>query len=298
MIRAFIFDLSFDEIKESKLLSKAKEVGVETVLLSTKEDENGLLDLVLSPSSVKRSEPHPDILLEAFIRLGMDSREALVFTESEDGIKTALRANTNIIAIENDTLDREKAKNLGVSVVLSTLSSFPDFASLDDLDAIYRQLRRIGKDAKKYGANWITPLERKLPMEVVEKKAIEEARKAMYNAYAPYSKFKVGAALLSSQSGRIYSGCNVENASFGATICAERNAITTAITAEGAIGIDLLVVSSMVNPPAIPCAICLQVMSEFIRPETPIILISNEGTMVRYQYKDLLPHPFDFGDNQ
>ena len=116
----------------------------------------------------------------------------------------------------------------------------------------------------------------------------------MEHAYSPYSHFNVGAAVLSSGSGRIYSGCNVENASYGATICAERNAITTAITNEGAIGIDLMVITSRCNPPAKPCAVCLQVMSEFIRPETPIVLANTMGVVENYKFSDLLPQPFDY----
>lgn len=88
----------------------------------------------------------------------------------------------------------------------------------------------------------------------------------------------------------------MENASYGATICAERNAITTAVAAEGVIGIDMVVVASQSLPPAQPCAVCLQVMSEFIRSETPVILVSTKGKIERYVYSDLLPHPFEFGE--
>ena len=115
-------------------------------------------------------------------------------------------------------------------------------------------------------------------------------------AYCPYSHFQVGAAVLSASTGRIYSGCNMENASYGATICAERNAITTAVAAEGRIGLDLIVVASRSSHPAPPCAVCLQVISEFALPETPVILINDEGVEERYLFSDLLPHPFEFED--
>ena len=81
-------------------------------------------------------------------------------------------------------------------------------------------------------------------------KCIKAALSARMNAYTPYSEYKVGAAVLSASSGRIYKGCNIENSSYGATICAERNAVTTALAAEGALGIDLLVVASEDYPPA------------------------------------------------
>lgn len=161
----------------------------------------------------------------------------------------------------------------------------------------YLSKKEIKVEKKKYGANIICVKERKESEEEIEKKMIEKAKEAMKNAYAPYSHFRVGASILSAESGEIYSGCNMENASFGATICAERNAITTAITNEGVIGIDKVVVASEVEPPALPCAICLQVMSEFIREETEVVAVSSSGKIVRYKYRDLLPHPFDFSDN-
>ena len=252
--------------------------------------------LVLSGEDTVRKKPMPDIYLLASIKLGLDGNECLVFENTESGIEAARAAGCRISALLSSGMTREKAKRKGADIILDSLSHFPSFTSQDDLQLEIGKLLHIGKGAMKYGANWITPLERKLPMEVVEKKALEEARKAMYNAYCPYSKFRVGAAVLSAATGRIYSGCNMENASFGATICAERNAITTAVTHEGAFGIDLVVISSQCLPPAQPCAVCLQVMSEFIRPETPIILVSEDGTTERYRYCDLLPHPFEFGD--
>ena len=120
------------------------------------------------------------------------------------------------------------------------------------------------------------------------------ALRARENAYTPYSKFKVGACVKSAATGRLYAGCNVENSSFGATICAERNAITTAIAAEGIIGIETLVVVSDDEPPAPPCALCLQVLAEFTSPDSLVILSSLEGKMCRYKFSELLPNPFIF----
>ncbi len=252
-------------------------------------------DIVLSEKDIVRNKPMGDIYLLAAIKLGIEPVEALVFEDTESGIKASLAAGCPT-AVMTGSLTAEEAKRKGAAFVFESFSAFPSFGSAEELDGELRRLRHIGKGAKKYGANWITPLERTLPIALVEKNAIEEARKAMYNAYAPYSKFRVGAAILSAATGRIYPGCNMENASYGATICAERNAITTAVANEGAIGIDLIVISSECNPPAQPCAVCLQVMSEFIRPETPVVLVSSDGTTERYKYSDLLPHPFEFGD--
>ena len=103
--------------------------------------------------------------------------------------------------------------------------------------------------------------------------------------------FKVGAAVVSS-SGRIYTGCNVENSSYGATICAERNAITTGVAAEGrGFSIDLIAVASEGESPAPPCAVCLQVIAEFASPDT-LVILSASGKVEEYRFRELLPKPF------
>ena len=292
----------------AELVRKAAECGIKTAVASSAPGWRVLENIrsmglsekdfsaVLSGEDVVRNKPLPDIYLLSAIRLGLERSECLVFEDTPSGVEAAVAAGSKCCALLSSGMTRDEAKRKGADIILDSLSHFPSFGSEDELQTEIGKLLHIGKGAKKYGANWITPLERTLPMEVVEKKALEEARKAMYNAYCPYSKFRVGAAVLSAATGRIYSGCNMENASYGATICAERNAITTAVTNEGAFGIDLVVISSQCLPPAQPCAVCLQVMSEFIRPETPVILVSEDGTSERYHYSDLLPHPFEFGD--
>lgn len=122
-------------------------------------------------------------------------------------------------------------------------------------------------------------------------RAFEEACDARKNAYAPYSKFKVGAALVTS-GGRIYRGCNVENASFGATICAERGAILSA-HADGEREYRFIVVVTEADPPSVPCALCLQVMAEFCPPDFEIFLASPRGIETETELGSLLPHPFN-----
>ena len=119
---------------------------------------------------------------------------------------------------------------------------------------------------------------------------IEAACAARQNAYAPYSHFKVGAALLG-EDGQIYTGVNVENASFGLTNCAERTAIFTMLTS-GAHGIRALAVCTK-NAVA-PCGSCRQVISEFVDHEDdiPIYLADTAGNVRETTLRALLPDPF------
>ncbi len=121
----------------------------------------------------------------------------------------------------------------------------------------------------------------------------EAARDVREQAYAPYSNFPVGAALLM-ESGEIYTGCNVENASIGATVCAERNAIGTAVAHGGRRAKALAVVTDL-EPAAAPCGICRQVLSEFA-DDLPILMASASGAREFTTLDDLLPHRFGKAD--
>ena len=123
-------------------------------------------------------------------------------------------------------------------------------------------------------------------------KLINEALEAQKNAYAPYSKFKVGAAILT-ETGNVYKGCNVENASFGATICAERNAATTAIAREGKVRFKAIAIASTSEDPAPPCGICRQFLSEFTDTEAPVYLVSaKSGKTKEFSFGKLMPESF------
>jgi cytidine deaminase len=124
-------------------------------------------------------------------------------------------------------------------------------------------------------------------------KAFETAVKARENAYAPYSGFKVGAALALKNSEKIFPGCNVENASYGGTICAERTAIVSVIASEGKVDFDFCVVVTGSEPASVPCALCLQVFSEFCSPDFPIYLATPKGIEKKVLLKELLPIPFN-----
>ena len=123
-----------------------------------------------------------------------------------------------------------------------------------------------------------------------EKELREKALEAATKAYAPYSKFNVGCALLTA-SGNVYTGCNVENASYGLTTCAERNAIANAINAEGEIEIKKLVVYTPTPKPTPPCGACRQVIHEFGNPEIKSYCDGDDSNT--HYSEDLLPHAFD-----
>ena len=116
------------------------------------------------------------------------------------------------------------------------------------------------------------------------------ARHVRENAYAPYSGFKVGAAVLT-RSGIIYTGCNVENATFGATVCAERNAIGALVAAGGSHPIGCAVFTDAAKP-APPCGICRQVLSEF-NSDLLVISMNVAGDVVEWDLGALLPFTFD-----
>ena len=124
-------------------------------------------------------------------------------------------------------------------------------------------------------------------------KLAEEAR---LNAYVPYSKFRVGAALLTSD-GKVYTGCNIESASFGATNCAERTAIFKAISEGESKFVKIAIASdnSDKNQPTWPCGICRQVIVEFA-DDIQVITGSSKGDIIEINIKDLLPHYFAKGD--
>jgi cytidine deaminase len=119
---------------------------------------------------------------------------------------------------------------------------------------------------------------------------MDRAREAALRAYAPYSRFQVGCALRT-VSGALFTGCNVENASYGLTICAERNAIFSAVATEGP-GMrvaELAVIALGHEFP--PCGACRQVIAEFAAPDAPVCFLQN-GQLVTRTVRELLPATF------
>ena len=121
---------------------------------------------------------------------------------------------------------------------------------------------------------------------------IEAARAAMRNAYAPYSDFAVGAAIKTAD-GSIFTGCNVENASYGLTICAERNALFSAITAGARNFTEMVIIADTTNAPY-PCGACRQVISEFCAPDFIIHVIADKNPDITEKLTsgELLPKSF------
>ena len=124
---------------------------------------------------------------------------------------------------------------------------------------------------------------------------IEEAKKAMANAYAPYSGFFVGAALLS-QDGTVYTGCNVENAAFGAGICAERTALFKAVSDGHRDFVAIAVVGGKdgkIEDFCYPCGVCRQAISEFVNVDFKFYFTNSSGDIVSYNLEEMLPHSFN-----
>lgn len=123
---------------------------------------------------------------------------------------------------------------------------------------------------------------------------LEAARAAMARAYAPYSRFRVGAALLcddGTEGGTVVTGGNVENASYPAGLCAERAAVGAAI-AQGLRRFRALAIATESDVPSPPCGICRQVLVEFA-PSLPVVSVARDGQVARWSLDLLLPHPFD-----
>ena len=136
------------------------------------------------------------------------------------------------------------------------------------------------------------------PLTKAEETALlDAAQAARENSYSPYSKYKVGAAVLT-EDGRIFTGTNLENASYGLTVCAERNAMFAAVGAGQRRLRALALITQKLPGMAFnsPCGACRQVMSEFMPPNTPIliaVLDNNKRTVYRKQLRELMPFPFD-----
>ena len=126
---------------------------------------------------------------------------------------------------------------------------------------------------------------------MTDRALIKEAVTAMKNAYAPYSRYSVGAALLCADD-RVYTGCNVENGSLGLSICAERNAMTTAVGEGRLKPVAIAVAGGIEGKICPPCGACRQFLSEFNSDMS--VVLEEDGRPVIYRLSDLLPLQFKF----
>ena len=213
---------------------------------------------------IERKKPFPDIYLTAASDIGVNIGECIVFEDAINGVQAAKAAGALCGGVST-SFTEEELRATGADFIIRGLDAFENFSTLGEFN---RLLLRF--------------------------KAREIASQTRQNAYAPYSQFLVGAAVVSERSSTVYRGCNVENSSYGATICAERGALMEAIAHEGDFSIDMVVVVSDDDPPAPPCALCLQAMAEFASDETMVFLYDLAGRCESYRFRELLPHPFIF----
>jgi len=124
---------------------------------------------------------------------------------------------------------------------------------------------------------------------MTDRKLIEMAHEVMVNSYSPYSRFKVGAAVECAD-GTVFTGCNIENAAFGASICAEAVAVASAVTA-GQRGFRRIAIISEGGAYSFPCGTCRQLLNEF-SPELEVLCARADGRYVSYPLSTLLPMAF------
>jgi len=125
-------------------------------------------------------------------------------------------------------------------------------------------------------------------MQNTDQQLVTQAREVAGRAYAPYSRFHVGAVLVG-KDGRTFAGCNVENLSYGLTICAERNAVFAAVAA-GCRKFEKIVITADTEVPASPCGACRQVLAEF-NPDLVVVLSNFRGQSETFRLSELLPRP-------
>lgn len=220
--------------------------------------------VLINGKDLERKKPYPDIYEKAARELGVENGACIVFEDAPNGVLAAKAARSLCGGITTSFTDAP-LRAAGADFIVGGLDDFEDFATIAQFNRLVLRFR-----------------------------AREAASLVRLNAYCPYSQFQVGAAVVSASTRIIYRGCNVENSSYGATICAERGALMAAVAAEGEVCVDMVVVVSEDDPPAPPCAVCLQVLAEFATAETEVFLYNADGRCERYAFGELLPHPFIF----
>jgi cytidine deaminase len=296
----------------TRFIHNARNAGLKLAVASSAAREKVLINLacigfkesdfdqVITGDKIKRNKPNPDIYQLAALSMGLATEDCLVMEDALNGIVSAKSAGCTVCALTT-TFAVPQLFEAGADLVVSSLDSFSDFSSIREFNELLTSMTSTDDDTQVYGAVKVVPSASLQNKGALLDLAIREAYATRKNSYSPYSNYKVGASVLSAATNRVYSGCNVENSSYGATICAERSALLQAIAREGKVGISLLVVVSEDTPPAPPCAQCLQVLAEFSRSETEVHLVdtsfvekNGNGSHLVYTFGDLLPYPFIF----
>jgi cytidine deaminase len=296
----------------SRFLQNGRKAGLKMAVATSASREKVLMnlasigcretdfDLVVTGDMISRNKPEPDIYQLAALSMGLATQDCLVMEDALNGVVSGKSAKCTVCALTT-TFTVNQLFEAGADLVVSSLDSFTDFSTVAEFNELLVSMTSPQDDAIVYGAVKVVPASSIQSKAQLLSLAIREAYSKRKNSYSPYSGYKVGASLVSAATNRVYSGCNVENSSYGATICAERNAVLQAIANEGKVGISLLVVVSEDTPPAPPCAQCLQVLAEFSRPDTEVHLVDTafvekdgQGNHIVYSFADLLPHPFIF----
>ena len=132
-----------------------------------------------------------------------------------------------------------------------------------------------------------------MKVDAIVEKAFKMAQEARKNAYADYSKVKVGAAIKTKGSDQIFAGSNVEFVVNGVSVCAERSAVSGMVTGLGGKPeIEFVVVCSNTQPALYPCGVCMQVLSEFCSPELDIYIGNKDQILEKVKLKDVMPHQY------
>lgn len=288
MTKGIVFDISALDPSVVGLVSNAVRAEVKLAVYGAENageldmalEKAGLcasdFDCIVYAGEVERRKPHGDAYRYCTLKLGLSHEECVVVETSVDGHRAAKEALCRSIGIVGgaDNISLDDQLEAGADIVYKSPFQFPAFSSLEEFDSLVLSETKAFYDKTVIGG------------------LLSSALEVQNNAYAPYSKFKVGAALLT-ENGNIYKGCNVENASFGGTICAERGAAMAALAAEGKTSFKLLAVASSADDPAPPCALCRQFLSEFMSPYAQVYMVSRTSGVVRhYSFGTLMPCSF------
>lgn len=255
----------------------ALATSADRVKLEYSLKETGLkisdFDFVVCGDMVAKTKPDGCIYRYAASGLKLDNEECLVIEDALSGHIASKNAHSESIGLLGSYEELPQILS-GADLVIRDLSEFSDFSSIVEFNEIYR--KKTDEFRKR----------------TVIGKLIDATKNVIMNSYSPYSKFKVGASLLT-EDGHIFSGCNVENASFGGTICAERSAMLSAISSLGKVKPVILVVASLSEEPAPPCAICRQFFTEFADSNMQVYLVSFTSKIIRhYNFGTIMPNVF------